>query len=182
MSTEVERILRMSNRELHARIEAGHSIAPEALDDTEYRGISLGLWEWVESVSWKTFMKTFHRDPATGRLRGWNVRMKQNGLEGPFEPMEERGAPKTFGHYEVVGCDTCRVPAGCDRGLLIHYGLGGRNAALDPVRRVRDPLVALEAGNVDLLLGWSYVDTGVRLVGTPSYFLLQRHGPLSHTA
>jgi hypothetical protein len=181
-TTDIDRILRMSARELHALLEAGHPIDPAALDDTEYRGISLGLWGWVEKLSWKTFMKTFHRDPETGRLRGWNVRMKQNGLEGPFEPMEDKGVPKTFGHYEVVACDAYRVPKGCEHGLLIHYGLGEKNASVDPVRRVRDPLVALEPGSAELLLGWSYVDTGISLVSTPSYFLLERHGPLTHIA
>jgi hypothetical protein len=38
--------------------------------------------------------------------------------------------------------------------------------------------VAVEAGNANLLLGWTYLDVaGVRF-GTPSYFTLERIGPL----
>lgn len=167
----------LGREELAALLREGHPIDPAALDDSEYRGVSLGLGATLERLTWKTFMKTFHRDPQTGGLRGWNVRMVQNGLGGPFEPMLKGGAPWTFGHYEVLGCEGQRVPKGCDRGLLIHYGVA-RNAKLDLLRRVRDPLVALVPGSVELLLGWSYLDLGVALVGTPSYFTLERHGPL----
>ncbi|RLB64229.1 MAG: hypothetical protein DRI90_05055, partial [Deltaproteobacteria bacterium] len=60
-------------------LTSGHSIDPRQLDDVEYRGISLGLPAIVEKLTWKKFKKVFHRDPATGVLRGWNVRMEQNG-------------------------------------------------------------------------------------------------------
>ena len=62
---------------------------------------------------------------------------------------------------------------------MIDYGLGD-NPRLDPIRRGRDPLVALEKGSVERLLGWTYLDLGVGRVGTPSYFLLEREGPLSY--
>jgi hypothetical protein len=63
------------------------------------------------------------------------------------------------------------------RGLLLDYGLGG-NGALDPTSLVRDPIVALTPGSADVLLGWTYLDLGFARVGTPSYFLLERHAPL----
>jgi hypothetical protein len=44
--------------------------------------------------------------------------------------------------------------------------------------RMRDPIVALHEGSVDLLLGWSYLDLGFWRMPTPSYFLLEREGPL----
>jgi hypothetical protein len=60
---------------------------------------------------------------------------------------------------------------------LLDYGRGG-NPALDVTSVVRDPIVAVEAGNANLLLGWTYLDVaGVRF-GTPSYFTLERIGPL----
>jgi hypothetical protein len=72
------------------------------------------------------------------------------------------------------------VPAGADQGLLIHYGLGG-NGRLDGIGLLRDPIVALIPGSVERLLGWSYLDLGFALP-TPSYFLLERLGPLDHEA
>ncbi len=162
-------------------LRGGHPIDPGALDDTEYRGVSLGIPGIVESLTWKTFKKVFHRDPDSGLLRGWNVRMKQRGLDGPWEPMMKKGEPLTFGHFVVVEARAGEVPEGCDRGLLIDYGRGG-NRRFDPVSRLRDPIVALEVGSAELLLGWSYLQVGSRQVGTPSYFCLTRDVPLSHTA
>jgi hypothetical protein len=171
----------MTPKALRAVLAAGHSIDPTALDDTAYRGVSLGIPRWVERLAWTTFVKTFHRDPETGDLRGWNVRLKQTGLDGPVEPMRvSSGAPKTFGHFRVVGCEGLAPPKGADGGLMIHYGLGG-NAPWDGIRFLRDPIVALSPGSVDRLLGWSYLDLGFRCP-TPSYFLLERLGPLDHHA
>ena len=169
-----------SQADLKRALFGGHSIAPEALQDTCYRGISLGLPSWIESLSWTTFMKTFHQDPDSGLLRGWNVRLEQTGLEGPIEPMRDlNGRPKTFGHYEVVQA-TQTASHRAPNGLLIDYGRG-RNSRLDPIGRLRDPIVALEENSVDTLLGWSYLDLGFAMP-TPSYFLLQRCGPLDHVA
>ena len=44
---------------------------------------------------------------------------------------------------------------------------------------LRDPMVALAPGSTERLLGWSYLDLGFALP-TPSYFLLERIGPLDH--
>ena len=87
------------------------------------------------------------------------------------------GDRRTFGHFQVVDPADYRPPHG-GQGLLIHYGLGG-NGFLDPTQRLRDPIVALSPGSTERLLGWSYVDLGFSLP-TPSYFLLERIGPLDH--
>lgn len=152
---------------LAAAMARGHAIDERALDDSQYRGISLGLPHAIEALTWKTFMKTFHRDPRSGRLRGWNVRLEQTGLDGPTRP---RGA---FGHYGVGALG--RTPRPCGPGLVIDYSVGTRG----PMGRLRDPIVAVDAGSVELLLGWSFVDLGRVQLSTPSYFLLVREGPLA---
>lgn len=179
MSRELrERMLGLSSDGLYAALAAGHAIAPEALDDAMYRGISLNLPGPIEALTWKTFRKVFFRDAARGVLRGWNVRMEQTGIDGPSLPMKKEGAQVAFGHYEVVPLDGYRVPRGAaPRGLLLDYGKGG-NPRLDPTNRVRDPIVALVEGSVDLLLGWTYVDVGLTTMATPSFFLLEREGPI----
>jgi hypothetical protein len=72
-----EEFLSLDRRGLAAALAAGHPIDERALDDTRYRGISLGLPRAVETLTWKTFAKTFHRDPESGKLRGWNLRLEQ---------------------------------------------------------------------------------------------------------
>jgi hypothetical protein len=163
-----DELLASSQGELRARLANGYPIAPSRLDDTTYRGISLGLPAWIERLSWKKFTKVFHRDPRDGRLRGWNVRIEQDGLERPWRARVRGGRPWTFGHFAVV--------AERER-LMLDYGAGG-NARLDPLGLLRDPLVALHAGSVDLLLGWSYLAVGPAKLPTPSYFLLERAEPL----
>jgi hypothetical protein len=174
MTTSRLDFLSMTRGQLAAAMRRGHAIEPHALDDGAYRGISLGLPRWAERLSWKTFQKTFHRDPSTGTLRGWNVRDEQRGLDAPSTALVRRGAPFTFGHYIVTELPP-NAPRGIRRGLLIDYTPAG---AL--VSRVRDPLVAVNEGRVDLLLGWSYLDLGLLRVPTPSYFLLEREGGIGY--
>jgi len=170
-------LLAMSRAELAECLASGHPIDVDEIADWEYRGISLGMPEFVDRLAWKTFLKTFHRDPVSGVVRGWNVRLEQTGIGGPIELMHRRGEPFSFGHYSVESLDGYEMPRPVPHGLLLDYGLGG-NSALDPARFVRDPVVALEAGRVERLLGWSYLDLGVARFGTPSFFLLERLRPL----
>ena len=51
-----------------------------------------------------------------------------------------------------------------------------------PLSRVGDPIVALRRDDATLLLGWSYLDLGFSRLGTPVFFSLERHGPLSQSA
>jgi hypothetical protein len=159
------------------RIVRGHAIDVDQIADWEYRGISLGLPAFVDRLAWKTFLKIFHRDPARGVIRGWNMRLEQTGFEGPIKPMTKGGEPITFGHYRVESLDLYVIPHQVRRGLMLDYGRGG-NHGFDPTRFLRDPVVALTQGSVDCLLGWSYVDVAGLRMGTPSFFLLERLRPL----
>ena len=174
----------MSRRDLKEALRAGHPIDMAKLDDTEYRGVSLGLPGFVDKLAWKTFKKVFHRDPESGHLRGWNVRMEQTGIGGEQIPMTKGGEPVTFGHYRVVEAAGRPLPGWCkpcERALLIDYSLGG-NPAFDFISNMRDPLVAIHEGSVDLLLGWSYMHLGALQLGTPSFFTLERDCALTHRA
>ncbi len=178
-------LVTMSAAELDRVMQEGHPIDEAALEEREYDGVSLNLPSVVERLTWTKFCKVFHRDPG-GALRGWNCRVVQTPLDEPWE-LERRdlepqgGAPKTYGHYVVRPTVGYRIPRPYGAGLLLDYGLG-KHAALDPTARVRDPIVAVNAGSAELLLGWSYLDLGVARVGTPSYFALRRGAPLSHVA
>ena len=177
MAHTAHTIADLSNLELLDLMRHGHPIEPSELDDSEYRGISLGLPAPLIKLSWLKFMKTFHRDPSDGGLRGWNVRVEQDGVDTPCTPLQEGGRDKAFGHYKVVRPTGYAMPTPCYQGLMIDYGLGG-NGRFDPLSRARDPIVAVHAGSVELLLGWTYLDLGVRTLATPSFFTLERLGAL----
>lgn len=171
--------LTLSTSALRARLEAGAPVDPAALEGWLYRGISVGVPPWFRKLTWTTFGKTFYREPQSGDLMGWNVRMRQQGVNGPLEPMlDARGVPKTFGHYQVTSSEGFGVPEWCRQGLLIQYRFGG-NAPWDPVNLARDPLVALDDGAGDLLLGWSYLQLG-GVIATPSFFVLQRERAIDY--
>ena len=172
-------LLQMNRGELRATLRAGHPINADDLADREFKGVSLGLPGIVEQLTWKKFTKVFHRDDGRGVLRGWNVRIVQDGLDASWKPMTRRGKPRTFGHFRVRQAGEQKVPDGCSRGLLLDYG-AGLNPAFDPISALRDPLVAVNDGSSDLLLGWSYLAVAGTHVPTPSYFSLERGERLTH--
>jgi len=144
-------LLPLGPRALHAHMGQGHAIDPTRLDDTEYHGIALGMPRFVERLTWKTFKKVFLRDPATGKLRGWNVAVEQRGVDGPFVDRMRRGERVVYGPYEVHDAKDYVVPGPYDHGLMIDYGAA--TSGLDVQGLIRDPLVSLQADGVDLLLG-----------------------------
>ena len=177
-SPTIEQLRTLRPSALRRLLADGGPIPTEHLAGSAFLGVSLGIPHWVERFAWTTFLKCFLAQSSTGAVRGWNVRLRQTGWEGPVEPLRRRdGEVFSFGHFAVVAPER-KAPAGCGAGLLLDYGQGG-NRRLDPLARLRDPLVAL-AGS-DLLLGWSYLDLGVS-VPTPSFFVLRRRGPLDHEA
>jgi hypothetical protein len=150
-----------SGKELAHLMATGHPFDPAALGGWIYHGTSLGLPGWIERLFWKKFAKVFHRDAGSDRLRGWNMRIVQDGIDRPWRPMEKRGKAVTFGHFDVVG-----EPG----AVILDYGPRGGPT----LRALRDPLVSLEAGSTEVLLGRSLLDLRIKTVGTPSYFILER--------
>jgi hypothetical protein len=161
-----------STRALRDQIVHGHPVDPRDLEGWVYRGTSLGLPRLIERFAWKTFQKAFYRDPASGRLLGYNVRLEQDGIDAPSRPRVRRGRPVTVWFYEVVPAAGVPAPAGFDRGLIIDYARGSNPAGA--IRYVKDPLVALAPGSADTLIGVSYLVIGGRCVETPTYFTLER--------
>jgi hypothetical protein len=161
-----------STRALRDAIVHGHPVDPRDLEGWVYRGTSLGLPSFVERLTWKTFQKTFWRDPMTGRLLGWNVRLEQDGIDAPSRPKTKGGRPVTEWNYEVIPPAGVPMPRGFDRGLVIDYSLAPNPPG--SVNFVKDPLVSLSPDNADELLGVSYLVVAGRCVETPTYFTLVR--------
>ena len=60
-------------------------------------------------------------------------------------------------------------------GVLLDYGAVRRWQSTSPLR---DPLVAVNPGSAELLLGWSYLELPGAQLPTPSFFSLRRAGAL----
>jgi hypothetical protein len=176
----VAQALALDGKELRQLLVASHPVQAEDLVGFVYKGTSLGMPGWVDKVAWKTFAKAFYQEPESKAIRGWNIKLRQGLADQRFECLTtRRGEPKTFGHFKVVSAAGSRMPLPCHHGLLLDYGPGG-NSRFDPTRLIRDPLLAIESGSSDFLMGWSYLEIFGRVLGTPSFFVLERHGPIDH--
>lgn len=178
MTIRLDDLLRMDGRALRAIVDRAEPFDPAALDGLQYQGVDLSLPRWVNRILWKTFRKTFLRDPATGRLRGWNVRMEQRGIDGPRAPMRGAdGQPRTFAHYELREAQGRRFPGGWAGAHYLHYGVQGNPF---PESAGRTPLVAVNAGSADLLLGWEVVRVGPLTLDLRDFWALRVEGPIDH--
>lgn len=171
---------RMSGPELQRIMDTGHPLDPEALVDKQYLGIDLSLPAPAHKLLWKNFRKTFHRDPATGIIRGWNVRMEQTGYE-PDSPripmMDKHGEDMSFGHYHLKSGEGVHFPNGYTCPHFLDYGCAG-NTFTDLGRLGYTPLVAVNEGSSDLLLGWEIFKVGPLFLPMKLYWGLQLDGPL----
>lgn len=176
--TTLEDLMAMKTPDHHAALVAGHPLDPDVLAGRMYLGVDLSLPGWVRKLLWHTFRKTFHRDEETGQVRGWNVKMEQRGIGQDQVPLTDRkGRQKTFGHYVVSSAEGIAFPTGYRGPNYLNYGDAG-NSFFDLARLGRTPLVAVNEGSQDLLLGWEVMKAGPLWLPLPFYWALKCHGPL----
>jgi hypothetical protein len=173
---EFKELLVMNRHQLREIITRANPLDLTALEEKQYQGVDLSLPPFINRILWKTFRKTFHRDPQSGVLRGWNVRMEQTGIDGPRVPKTNRdGNPWTFAHYEVRSATGLRFPRGWKGPHYFDYGVTGNpfgeNLGYTPV-------VAVNQGSMDLLLGWEVFKLGPLFIPLPDYWALRLEGPL----
>lgn len=174
---KAEEVWKLSNAALLELLLYGSSVDETRLAERAFRGVSLGVPRVVKKLTWVKFHKVFTRDDDG--LRGWNVRLKQNGLDAPDEAMTRRGIKRTFGHFRVRAARSTDSPrylgkrVNLSAALILDYGL----APLAATGALRDPIVSIGGG---LILGWSYLEAGPLKVPTPSFFTLEDAGPRDH--
>ena len=162
-----EELAKFSNAELEKIFAQGLQPDPEVLAGWEFRGYNTPAFARLLGV--QKFIKGMFRD-AEGRVEGYNVSAKQNGLAGPWEYKAQ--SPKRFGFYDVY-----RVRGG-DRdnkhpnATLLNYGTSKRNSIVDPWM-LRDYVVQVDPDNRDLYLGKAYVAAGPLRIPT-SFFIIER--------
>jgi hypothetical protein len=172
----LEELMEMNRHQLHAIIDRAYPLNLGALEEKQYQGVDLSLPPFVNRILWKTFRKTFHRDAQTGALRGWNVRMEQTGIDGLRVPMKDRnGKPRTFAHYEVRSAAGLRFPRRWKGPYYLDYGVKGNPFGEN---LGYTPLVAVNEGSMDLLLGWEVFKLGPLFIPLPDYWALRLEGPL----
>jgi hypothetical protein len=182
MTITLEQLLEMNRHELFDIVRRGTPLDVDALADTTYTGVDLSMPALFHKLMWRSFRKTFHRDPRSGALRGWNVKVEQTGWAEPPEPKrDKRGQALTFGHYEVRSAAGLRFPRGWSGGHYLNYQVAGNLPQDFPARAGYCPLVSVNPGSSELLLGWEVFKVGPVFVPLNDFWLLKREGPLSPT-
>jgi hypothetical protein len=142
-----------------------------------YRGVDLSLPKIMNMILWKTFRKTFYKDPKTGVVRGWNVRMEQTGYDGPGKPKMKKGKQFSFGHYHLLPAKDKPFPGGWTGPQYLDYTVAG-NPWCDVAGLGWCPLVAVNEGDMDLLLGWEVFKLGPVFFPLNDFWALKKEGPL----
>lgn len=163
-------------------MRAGVAPAFEDLAGWEWAGNNTGPLPGLAGV--RKFMKGFYLGPPRAHgpaglaqpdpdrpLQGYNIPVKQNGLEAPHLPKPSAEAPKRFGFYRVYRVESGQPFDRYPNALMLDYGLGG-NPALDPSRVLRDYLVQVYPDDSTLLLGHAFA----AVPGKPAlnFFVLRR--------
>lgn len=172
-----EQLCEMSNDEREEVMEHGHPIDPKDLEGMEFKGTNVGVPGILELLA-KKFKKCFYRDPITGELRGWNLKIKQDkDLSGHWEVTSDDIRKSAHGFYKVYPAADDPTFHHYSQALLINYGEGD-NPALDVTALLRDYIVCVNEGDSSLLLGKAYLDFGLFNLPSQGYFILQKDCPL----
>lgn len=170
----------MKSPDLHAIVQRGEPLDLDAIADTSYTGIDLSMPAWFHKLMWKSFRKTFHRDPASGDIRGWNVKVEQTGWDRPpAAKLDGEGRPITFGHYEVRAAAGLKFPRQWQGGHYLDYRFAGNTFFDWPARAGYCPLVTVNPGSSELLLGWEVFNVGGLMIPVGDYWVLRREGSLA---
>lgn len=155
-------------------LRAGRSPDVRSLAGWEFKGFN--ALDLTAFLGFRKFKKGFYseRPPAHAaeRIRGYNVKVRQNGIAEPWEPVLSGGRPVRHGFYDVYPVDPGEKDNLVPNALLINYDCG-RNPLYDPSRFLRDYLVQVYPDNPDLLLGKATIALGPWRPAV-SYFILER--------
>lgn len=177
---ELADLMTMSGPQLRALLDAGHPLDLDAMVGRQYLGADLSLPRIGQKILWQTFRKTFVRDEEHGDVRGWNVRLEQRGIHGAQVPMRAKdGKPKAFAHYRVRPAEGIRWPKGWRGADYFDYSIAG-NKGVEGLGFT--PVVAVNEGSSDLVLGWEVFRLGRVFIAPPLYWAIQVEGPLDHDA
>ncbi len=177
---DLDDLMAMSTVQLRAIMDRAHPLDPQAMAGRQYLGADLSLPKIGQRILWQTFRKAFVRDEEHGDVRGWNVRMEQRGIHGAQVPRRDRdGRPKAFAHFRVRPAAGIASPRGWSGAHYFDYTIAG-NPLLEGLGFT--PVVAVNEGSSDLVLGWEIFRVGGRFVAPPLYWAIRDDGPVDEVA
>jgi hypothetical protein len=157
------------NAQLEAILRTSKGPALESLVGSEWRGCNLS-WR-IKLLGLQKFIKGFFREGE--KVEGYNIPVKQNGLEAPWIDRPTPDSPKRFAFYLVTQVKQESVDNFYPQAVLLDYGASYRNPPNGIERLLRDYVVQPDPENPDLLLGKAYFAVGpLRLPS--NFFVIER--------
>jgi hypothetical protein len=172
-SDRYELLTRAPSAELERLMAASRAPDPGSLAGFEFSGYNTP-W-YCSALGIRKFIKGFF-DAGRG-LEGYNIPVRQNGLDGEWLHKPSADAPKRFGFYEARPVAAGTRDSLYPNALLLDYGASPRNLSVAPERLLRDYLVVPDPAYPDVLLGTAYLALGARV--HVSFFALERLRPSS---
>jgi len=171
-TTRFLELAQASPAQLETTLRASQAPALESLVGFEWRGCNTS-WR-LKAMGLQKFIKGFFQNGE--RVEGYNIPVKQNGLNAPWLDLPTPESPKHFAFYRVTPVDRKSIDNFYPEALLLDYGANPRNPTYGIERLIRDYLVQPDPVNADLLLGKAYLALG-RLRLPSNFFILERLRP-----
>lgn len=143
---------------------------PGTLAGWEFRGYNVPWFTKLLGI--QKFIKGFF-SAAPGSVEGYNIPVRQNGFENPWEHLPGPDAPKRFGFYAVAPVDKDARDNYYPASILLNYGASSRNAFYRVEKVLRDYVVQPDPRNPDILLGKAYLALARARVPS-NFFVLER--------
>jgi len=165
-------LARSSDAQLEKILRASKAPALESLVGFEWRGCNTS-WR-IKLMGLQKFIKGFYQ--AEARVEGYNILVKQNGLDAPWLDLPSPKSPKHYAFYQVTPVDQESRDNFYPEALWLDYGASHKNPAYGIERLIRDYLVQPDPANPDLLLGKAYLAIGTLRLPS-NFFILERLRP-----
>ena len=164
-----DELTKLRNMDLENIFLAGSAPVPGALAGFEFKGWNIPWFTRVAGI--QKFIKGFFSGPD-GRIEGYNIPVRQDGLKDAWTHLPNADEPKRFGFYLVGAVRPESRDNVYPNALLLDYGASPRNAFWRPERVLRDYLVQPDPAEPTVLLGKAYLALGARIAS--NFFVLER--------
>ena len=167
--TRYEELAHLSNRALEEIFRSATMPLLETLVSYEWRGFNIASVTRLLGI--QKFIKGFFL--LNGRVEGYNIQVRQNGLTEPWIHRPSAENPKRYGFYIVTPVDTSSQDNLYPQALFLNYGASSRNPRLAVERPIRDYLAQPDLHNPNLLVGKAYFALGRWRVFS-NFFVIER--------
>ncbi len=169
MTTDFGTLARSREADLEGLFQRSKAPELETLTGFEFRGWNVPFFTKLLGI--QKFVKGFF--PGAGDVEGYNIPIRQDGIDRPWSHKPNPENPTRFGYFVVRKVDAADRDNFYPQAVLLNYGASSRNFALRPERILRDYLVQPDPANPSLMLGKAYLALGGLRVPS-NFFVLER--------